>query len=87
MNVELFWNTLPHLSTELYIHYYRICVVSVARLRALRDFRELAKESKRRNREIAERVEQQMRQLETKQATEFTVRLLVFLVLHESAIS
>ncbi|KAL5969178.1 Serine/threonine-protein kinase 10 [Taenia solium] len=45
---------------------------SGARLRALRDFRELAKESKRRNREIAERVEQQMRQLEAKQAAEFT---------------
>nr|CDS22752.1 STE20 serine:threonine protein kinase [Echinococcus granulosus] len=45
---------------------------SVARMRALRDFRELAKESKRRNREIAERVEQQMRQLESKQAAEFT---------------
>uniref|UniRef100_A0A5K3EPU1 Protein kinase domain-containing protein n=3 Tax=Mesocestoides corti TaxID=53468 RepID=A0A5K3EPU1_MESCO len=45
---------------------------SVARMRALRDFRELAKESKRRNREIAERVEQQVRQLEAKQATEFT---------------
>ncbi|VDD74184.1 unnamed protein product [Mesocestoides corti] len=48
---------------------------SVARMRALRDFRELAKESKRRNREIAERVEQQVRQLEAKQATEFTVSL------------
>ena len=46
---------------------------SMARLRALRDFRELAKESKRRNREIAERVEQQLRQLESKQAAEFTV--------------
>ncbi|VDK43807.1 unnamed protein product [Taenia asiatica] len=45
---------------------------SGARQRALRDFRELAKESKRRNREIAERVEQQMRQLEVKQAAEFT---------------
>ncbi|CDS35968.1 STE20 serine:threonine protein kinase [Echinococcus multilocularis] len=45
---------------------------SVARMRALRDFRELAKESKRRNREIAERVEQQTRQLESKQAAEFT---------------
>ncbi|KAM7541353.1 hypothetical protein Aperf_G00000043738 [Anoplocephala perfoliata] len=45
---------------------------SGARLRALRDFRELAKESKRRNREIAERIEQQMRQLESKQTNEFT---------------
>ncbi|VDO07235.1 unnamed protein product [Rodentolepis nana] len=45
---------------------------SGARLRALREFRELAKESKRRNREIAGRVEQQMRQLDAKQANEFT---------------
>ncbi|KAM3173526.1 hypothetical protein ACTXT7_012343 [Hymenolepis weldensis] len=45
---------------------------SGARLRALREFRELAKESKRRNREIAGRVEQQMRQLDSKQANEFT---------------
>lgn len=51
---------------------------SGARLRALRDFRELAKESKRRNREIAERMEQQMRQLESKQANEFTVSPTVF---------
>nr|CDS31931.1 STE20 serine:threonine protein kinase [Hymenolepis microstoma] len=45
---------------------------SGARLRALREFRELAKESKRRNREIAGRMEQQMRQLDSKQANEFT---------------
>uniref|UniRef100_A0A0R3SQ74 Centrosomal protein of 95 kDa n=1 Tax=Hymenolepis diminuta TaxID=6216 RepID=A0A0R3SQ74_HYMDI len=48
--------------------------MSGARLRALREFRELAKESKRRNREIAERVEQQMRQLDSKQANECLTR-------------
>ncbi len=42
-------------------------------MRALRDFRLLAKESKRRNREIEERVDQQTRQLEAKLTAEFTV--------------
>lgn len=48
-------------------------VHSLARIRALRDFRQLAKESKLRNREITERVDQQTRQLESKQSAEFTV--------------
>ncbi len=42
-------------------------------MRALRDFRLLAKESKRHNREIEERVDQQTRQLEAKLTAEFTV--------------
>ncbi len=45
-------------------------------MRALRDFRLLAKESKRRNREIEERVDQQTRQLEAKLTAEFTVSVL-----------